>query len=325
MLTLHTDDAVVLTLLQQADSVIAHCGSIHAVTQSGRATALDMAQNGSTGIDAGAGLDLVGNLLRVANALGNDDNEVALTGALRLGDFIQNVVLHIEFLFGQQHSHGTGGNGNVQSDVTRIAAHDLDHAAAVMALGGIAQLVDHFQGGVHCGIVADGVIGAGDIIIDGAGQTDHRNAAVCQLTGTAVGAVAADDHQRVNAQLTALCSALVLALLGLELQAAGRIQDGATGRDDIGNAAQVHFKALAVQQAIVAALNADHTEALVQACTDNGANCSIHTRSVAAAGQHTNRFDLLFHGKIPSNCFVIYLWSTYPLSLGTSSIALLRS
>ena len=85
---------------------------------------------------------------------------------------------------------------------------------------------------------------------------------MCQLTGAAVGAVAADDHQRVNAQLTALCSALILTLLGLELQAAGRIQDGATGRDDIGNAAQVHFKALAVQQAIVAALNADHTEAL---------------------------------------------------------------
>ncbi len=42
-----------------------------------------MAQNGSTGINAGAGLDLVGDFLRVANALGNDDNEVALTGALR--------------------------------------------------------------------------------------------------------------------------------------------------------------------------------------------------------------------------------------------------
>ena len=184
-----------------------------------------------------------------------------------------------------------------------------------MALGGIAQLVDHLQCGIHSGIVTDGIIGAGNVVVDGAGQADHRDAAVCHLTGTTVRAVTTNDDQSIDAELTALCSALILTLFGLELQAAGRIQDGATGRDDIGNAAQVHFKALAIQQAIVAALNADHTEALVQACTDNGANCSIHTRSVAAAGQHTNRFDLLFHGKIPSNCFVIYLWSTYPLSL----------
>ena len=194
-----------------------------------------------------------------------------------------------------------------------------------MALGSVAQFVDHFQRSVHRGIVADGVLGTGDIVINGAGQADHGNTAVCQCAGTTVGTVTANDDQCINAQLTALLSALILTFLGLELQAACRIQNGAASRDDVRNAAQVHFKALAVQQAIVAALNADHTEALVQACTDNGANCSIHTRSVAAAGQHTNRFDLLFHGKIPSNCFVIYLWSTYPLSLGTSSIALLRS
>ena len=63
LLTLHADDAVILTLLEQADGVVTHSRSIHAVTQSGRATALDMAQNGSTGIDAGASLDLVGDLL----------------------------------------------------------------------------------------------------------------------------------------------------------------------------------------------------------------------------------------------------------------------
>ena len=42
------------------------------------------------------------------------------------------------------------------------------------------------------------------------------------------------------------------------------IRDSAS-RDDVRNAAQVHFKALAVQQAVIAALNADHTEALMQA------------------------------------------------------------
>lgn len=86
VLPLHADDAVVLSLFQQADSVVAHGGSVYAVAQSGRAAALDVAQNGGAGINAGAGLDLVGDLLRVADTLGNDDDEVALAGALRLGD-----------------------------------------------------------------------------------------------------------------------------------------------------------------------------------------------------------------------------------------------
>ena len=86
-----------------------------------------------------------------------------------------------------------------------------------MALGGIAQLVDHLQSSVHSGIVTDGIIGAGNVVVDGAGQADHRDAAVCQLTGTTVGAVAADNDQRINAQLAALFSALILTFLGLEL------------------------------------------------------------------------------------------------------------
>ena len=118
---------------------------------------------------------------------------------------------------------------------------------------------------------------------------------MCKLAGTAVRAVAADDHQSVNAQLTALGSAAILAFLGLELQTAGGVQDGAAGRNDVRDAAQVHFKAFAVQQSVVTTLNADHAVTFVQAGTDHSAHGSIHARSIAAACEHANRFDLLFH------------------------------
>ena len=42
VLSLHADDAVVLSLFQQEDSVVAHGGSVYAVAQSGRAAALDI-------------------------------------------------------------------------------------------------------------------------------------------------------------------------------------------------------------------------------------------------------------------------------------------
>ena len=190
--------------------MIAHCRSIHAVAERRRAAALDMAQNGGASVDAGAGLDLVGDLLRVADALGDDDDKVALAGALGLNDLVEDVALHIKFLLRQQHSHSTGGDGDVQGDIACVAAHDLDDAATVVALGGVAQLIDHLERGVHRRIIADGVVGAGNIVVDGAGQADHRDAAVCQLTGAAVGAVAADDHQRIDAQLAALGCTLIL-------------------------------------------------------------------------------------------------------------------
>ena len=181
-----------------------------------------------------------------------------------------------------------------------------------MALGGVAQLVDHFQSGVHGCIIADGVLGAGDIVVDGAGQTDHRDAAVCQLAGTTVGTVAADDDQCINAQFAALGRALILTFLGLELQAAGRVKDRAAGLNDVGDTAQIHFKAFAVQQTIVAALNADHPIALVQTCTHHRTNCGIHAGGVAAAGQHTDRFDLLFHKRDSLQLFLHSPWSSVP-------------
>ena len=121
-------------------------------------------------------------------------------------------------------------------------------------------------------------------------------------------------NEQVNAELAALGSTLVLALFGLELQAAGGVQDGAAGLDDVGNTAQVHFKALAVQQAVVAALNADHPKSLVQAGTNHSAHCSIHAGSVAAAGQDTNRFDLLFHKRDSLHLFLHSPRSSAPSS-----------
>ena len=127
---------------------------------------------------------------------------------------------------------------------------------------------------------------------------------MCQLTGAAVRTVAANDHQRVDAQLTALGCAFILALFGLELKAACGVKDGAAGRDDVRDTAQVHFEALAVQQTVIAALDADHAEALVQAGTDHGTDSCVHAGGIAAAGENTDRLDLLFHREIPSNLFL---------------------
>ena len=181
-----------------------------------------------------------------------------------------------------------------------MMAHDLNDRATVMALGGVAQLIDGLDSGIHSRIVADGVFAAGDVVIDGAGQADAGNALVGQRTSAHEGAVAADDDQCVDAQLLAAGKTLGLAFLRLELQAARGIQNRTAAVDDLRYAADVHFINFAVDQAVVTTLDAHHAVALADACTNNGTHSSVHARCVTAAGEHTDRFDFLSHKASPS-------------------------
>ncbi len=57
-----------------------------------------------------------------------------------------------------------------------MAAHDLHHGAALMRLHGVPQAVDTLHGGIGCGIKADGILGADNILINGAGNAHHGDA-----------------------------------------------------------------------------------------------------------------------------------------------------
>ena len=97
-----------------------------------------------------------------------------------------------------------------------MVAHNLNDAATVVALGGVAQFIDTLDGSVHGRVIIDGVFTAGNVVIDGAGQARCRMPWLAS-TGTHEGAVAANDDQCV---VPGSCSsALGLAFLGLELQA----------------------------------------------------------------------------------------------------------
>src|SRR5699024_7222129 len=122
------------------------------------------------GINAGAGLDLVGQLLSMTNTLGYDHDEVLLAGLLGLVHAGDDVVVQIVGTLGNQDSQSAGGDAHVQGNVASVTSHNLNHTAAVMALGSVAQLIDHLHSGVHGGVVADGVLAAGDVVVDGAGN-----------------------------------------------------------------------------------------------------------------------------------------------------------
>src|SRR5690606_6440635 len=86
-------------------------------------------------------------------------------------------------------------------EIAAVAAHDLHHRNPVVGAAGVAQPVDGFHRHVQGGIKADGELGAGNVVVDGAGNADAGKAHFGQAHGAHVGAVAANHHQGVDAVL----------------------------------------------------------------------------------------------------------------------------
>ena len=138
-----------------------------------RASALQMAENRHTNIEL---WELLAHAVCIVEGtafwtLRNDDD----ARALRLA----NAVFHKSGeLVGTRHilwdngSLGTAGNSGVLSQEAGIAAHHLDEEDALMALGRIANAVYALHDGIQGCVVADGGVGAIEVVVDGTRQAN---------------------------------------------------------------------------------------------------------------------------------------------------------
>ena len=163
-----------------------------------------------------------------------------------------------------------------------------------MGLHSVPQLVDALHRRVGGGVEADGVFGADNVVVDGAGDAHHGYAAFAELLGTPEGAVAADGHDAVQPQQLAHTGGLGLALRRAELLAAGGIENGAAAVDDAADAAGIHAVKIPVDEAGPAPADANALDAPVQSRAHHGPHRRVHARRVAAAGQHADSFHCTF-------------------------------
>ena len=92
------------------------------------------------------------------------------------------------------------GDARVSGDPARMTTHHLDHHHPVVALGRGVQAVDGVGGDLHRGVEAERGVGADDVVVDGLGHADDRQAEVlaAESTRNRQRTVAADDDQRVE-------------------------------------------------------------------------------------------------------------------------------
>ena len=172
-----------------------------------------------------------------------------------------------------------------------VAPHDLHNRAALVRLHRVTQAVDRLHGGVGGGIVADGVVGADDVVVDRRRNAHHAHALLAQLHKTAERAVAADGDDAVQPQQLTGGGSLLLTLQRAELLAARGVEHRAAAVDDVRDALGVQLNEVAGDQTVVAAANADALDPAEGGGTHHRADRRIHTRRVAARGQHADPFD----------------------------------
>ena len=302
----NTHDQIGLVLQQMVDGLHTHLGSGQTVTQGGVAAADGVAQIGEAGVDPRLADDLLLEVLAVVLAvhlghtLGADGDDtplaVFLAGLADLLDGIFAVKGHL----GNGHRDSTRGDGQVQGEEAALVAHDLGDDAAGVGLGGIAEGIEQAQRGVQSGVEADGLLGGGDIVIDGGGNADGGDAVVGQVGSTAEGTVSADGNDRVDVVLIAGAESLVHALGGGELGTAAGVQDGAAAGHDVGHAGGVEGAQVALtddlgvgfvrgmEQTRVAAEDTHHLKALTQGAAGSGTDRRVHTGGIAARGKNTD-------------------------------------
>ncbi|MPM63688.1 hypothetical protein SDC9_110569 [bioreactor metagenome] len=198
-------------------------------------------------------------------------------------------------MLGNQNGGSPDGDADIDGKMPGVAPHDFDHGGALVGLHGVRQLIDGVDGGIGRGVEADGIMRAGDVVIDRSGDADGVDAEPCEIPRAAEGAVPADGDDAVDTKVLTVCYGRLHARFGFELLAAGGVEDGAAARGDAVDGARVELHHVRVYEAVVPAVNA-HGDNIVQyAGAHGGADGCVHARRVPAAGEDADSTNSVWH------------------------------
>ena len=125
-----------------------------------------------------------------------------------------------------------------------------------MGCGGIAYLIDGFHRSIDRGVKSNGIIGTGDIKVNGSRQTYGIDSKPRQFGSAIKGTITADDNQSFDAMFSAYLCPQLLSLFCTEFLTPRGIKDGSASLYDIRNTAAVHIHDFFLQKSGIATFNA---------------------------------------------------------------------
>ncbi|GDY43894.1 hypothetical protein SANT12839_047760 [Streptomyces antimycoticus] len=151
------------------------------------------------------------------------------------------------------------------------------------------QPVDRLGGDIDGGVEAEGVVGAGHVVVDRLGHSDHLDALAAQGRGDAERVLAADRDERVHLVLGEGLPHPADPVLAGQGIGPGGSEDGAAARQDAAHGRDVQRHDGSFEHAAPAVPHSDELEAVdLHALSDDAADRGVEPGAVTAAGQHTD-------------------------------------
>lgn len=178
-----------------------------------------------------------------------------------------------------------------------VTAHHLDDEDAHVRLGGRVQAVDRLRRDADRRVEAEGVVGGGQVVVDGLRNTDDMDAVlVVQARGHAQGVLAADRDERLDLLLGEVLLDAPDAVLLLERIRPRGAEDGAATGQDAAYGGDVEPDGVVLERPAPAVAEADEVVVvLLHALADDAPDDGVESGAVAASGQYSDP-----HGKVPS-------------------------
>ena len=186
---------------------------------------------------------------------------------------------------------GPGSYGGILGEEPGVTPHDLDEEYAVVAGGRIAYLVDAFHDGVERGVVADGRVGAAQVVVDRGGDSDAGQVVLLSKNACAMNrTVATDNDEGIDLLALQVLVCLAPTFFAEEVLAGRRLQDGAALLDDVADVLRLAVHNFAVDESLVPTAYSLDIQAVVDSRACDGANGAVHARSVVSRRHQCNRF-----------------------------------
>ena len=160
-----------------------------------------------------------------------------------------------------------------------------------MAVCRVANFVNALNHRIAGRVVANGVVGAKQVVVDGPRNSDNGNRVFLKkFVGAGKGSVSANHHEAFNALCTKVGGGFGAAFRAAKGMASGGFQHGSALRKNVAHAFAVKRNKVRFDKAVVAAVDPKAFQAIETRGANHRANGGIHARRISSRGQYCNAF-----------------------------------
>src|SRR5260370_16511033 len=198
-----------------------------------------------------------------AGTLRHHDYRRALAAAMALLDAVADVV-EAERDFRDHDRLRSAAERDRDRDKPTVTAHHLDAENSFVGECGVGNRGDWVERGVHRGIEADRIVGAGNIVVYRGRYDEHRNAGlVAEDLRPAHRTLASDDDQCLDLVAFQVAGGEATGGGRAKFRRARGLQESAAALNDVGDGAAAQRLGKIADKALVTAPEADHLDSRI--------------------------------------------------------------